>query len=148
MKAHSKAALTWTDTGLKYSTPNNHYMIPVSVWDDLRAKSYYSYSHASLADDRDSIYVVMHAEPGVQPIIARIDKTTMKLLWSQQAWASGIYSLFGTSEHYISLEESHQSVVLYGLTPSGIFVEQFSKATGQPMMRFSSELWNVDTKRH
>ena len=148
MKAHSKAALTWTDTGLKYSNPNNHYMIPVSVWDDLRAKSYYSYSHASLADDQDSIYIVMHAEPGVQPIIGCIEKNTMTLRWSQQAWASGIYHLFGASEHYISLEESHQSVVLYGLTPSGIFVEQFSKATGQPMMRYSSELWNVDMKRH
>jgi hypothetical protein len=147
MKVRSNATETWTDAGLGYSTSNNHYLIPRSTWVDLGSKSDYSYTQSSLSDDSDSIYVVMHAEPGVQPVIGRIDKNTMRLRWSQMGWASGIYHPFGPSEHYISPEQSHRSVVLYGLTPSGIFVEQFSKATGQPMMRYSSESWNVDPKR-
>jgi hypothetical protein len=93
---------------------------------------------AGAADD-DRCYLAAHYGRGSPYSLVAIAQDTGDVLWKAEVWAcGGIEAYEGLGHHAVGIEYDTQNVYVFGAADDGVYVEAYSKATGDCAYRFST----------
>jgi outer membrane protein assembly factor BamB len=91
----------------------------------------------------------LYGSPSTYRLFA-VDQGTGKVVWSSKVWGSskvwprGVIANSGPDWHFVSMRPSGGTLVVFGLSGTGIYVEAFDRKTGENRCRFSTAYFDFD----
>jgi hypothetical protein len=83
-------------------------------------------------------YITVHESAGYPYQLFCIDRSTAKIVWKSEVWATWWGATTGIGHMWVALMDQNQRIVVFGAGSTGIHVEAFQRDDGSNLFRFSS----------